>query len=154
MVDGSSEKRLVIRMLELWRRARRADRLPLAVALTASDAGGDAASLFQIDVLSPTGARFTHIGSGLHLPNWPVKPTPLVVECPEDSVLSLSSRHWREIVTRRVPVTRGGLSRHLGGLVLYRSIMMPLVDEDGRIASVMGASNWRAVEEMPPTPIE
>ena len=154
MVEAGSDKRLVIRMLELWRRARRGDRLPNLAQFTAADAGADAAHLFQIDVLSQTGARFTHIGSGLHLPDWPTKPAPLVMECPEDSVLSLSSRHWREIVTRRVPVTRGGISRHLGGLVLYRSIMLPLADDEGRIASIMGAANWRTVEEQPPTPVE
>lgn len=154
MVEAGSDKRLVIRMLELWRRARRADRLPHMAQFAPADAGADAAYLFQIDVLSPTGARFTHIGSGLHLPDWPSKPAPLVMECPEDSVLSLSSRHWREIVTRRVPVTRGGISRHLGGLVLYRSIMLPLGDDDGRISSIMGAANWRTVEEQPPTPVE
>ena len=154
MVTSGSDKRLVLRLLELWRRARRSDRLPHVTQLTPADAGTDAAQLFQIDVLSSTGARFTHIGSGLHLPEWPLKPAPLVVECPEESVLSLSSRHWREIVTRRVPVTRGGLSRHLGGLVLYRSIMLPLVDDDGRIAAIIGAANWRTVEEQPPTPVE
>jgi hypothetical protein len=154
LVESSSDKRLVIRMLELWRRARGGERMPNAARLTPADAGADAAYLFQIDVLSPTGARFTHIGSGLHLPDWPTKPAPPVLECPEDSVLSLSSRHWREIVTRRVPVTRGGISRHLGGLVLFRSIMMPLTDEEGRIASILGAANWRTVEEQPPTPVE
>jgi hypothetical protein len=154
VVPGGADKRLVIRMLELWRRARRADQLPHTSVLTPSDVGADAAHLFQIDVLGDSGARFTHIGSGLHLPDWPVKPAPLVMECPEDSVLSLSSRHWREIVTRRVPVTRGGISRHLGGLVLYRSIMLPLADDNGRISTIIGAANWRTVEEQPPTPIE
>ena len=154
MVETGSDKRLVIRMLELWRRARRADRLPHTAQLMPADAGADAAYLFQIDVLNATGARFTHIGSGLHLPDWPQKPAPLVVECPEDTVLSLSTRHWREIVTRRVPVTRGGLSRHLGGFVLYRSVMMPLIDDDGRIAAILGATNWRTVEEQLPTPVE
>src|SRR5581483_10578870 len=101
LVTSGSDKRLVLRLLELWRRARRSDRLPHVTQLTPADAGTDAAQLFQIDVLSSTGARFTHIGSGLHLPEWPLKPAPLVVECPEESVLSLSSRHWREIVTRR-----------------------------------------------------
>jgi len=153
LLETSADKRLVIRMLELWRRARRADGLPHGSQLMPADAGADASQLFQIDVLSPTGARFIHIGSSLHLPDWPQKPAPLVVECPEDTVLSLASRHWREIVTRRVPVTRGGLSRHLGALVLYRSIMMPLVDDDGRIATILGAANWRMVEEHPPTPV-
>ncbi len=76
-----------------------------------------------------------------------------LADCPVESVLGLSSRNWREIIERRVPVTRGGIGRHEGGPVLYRSIMVPLVDPNGGISLIMGAANWRKVEEQDGRPI-
>jgi len=80
--------------------------------------------------------------------------TTLVAAYPDDSVLGLTSRRWPEIVERRVPVTRGGLGHHAVHSVLYRSIMMPLVNERGEISVILGAVNWRAVEEQGGTAIE
>jgi hypothetical protein len=53
-----------------------------------------------------------------------------------------------------VPVTRGGVGLNEGVSVLYRSILVPLADESGRISVIMGAANWRAVEAQDGTPVE
>lgn len=141
------EKRLVLRVLELWRRANQSDELPRAGSVTPANTGADIEYVYMIDVADRASPRFTHIGEALRSDAGPPGHDTLVAECLEESVLGLSSRNWREIVDRRVPVTRGGIGRHEGGAVLYRSIMMPFVDETGRITVIMGAVNWRAVEE-------
>jgi hypothetical protein len=152
--NPAPEKRLVLRMLELWRRARKDDPLPHASDITVADVGSDAEHVYMIDVLDPAGPRFTYVGSALHAAGGPPSPGTLVAECPDETVLTLTARHWREIVERHVPVTRGGVGRHGGSSVLYRSIMMPLADESGRISTLLGAVNWRALEEQYVTPAE
>ena len=150
-----TEKRLVLRMLDLWRRFHQGDQMPQAGTLNPADAGADADHVYMIDISNVSGPRFTYIGQALQVPGWPAVSEALITECPQDSVLGLTSRHWREIVDREVPVTRGGIGRNRGEAVLYRSIMVPLVDESGRIAVIMGAANWRlVVEEQSGTPIE
>ncbi len=147
------EKRLVLRILELWRRAHHTNELPSAASLSAADTGADRDHVYMIDVVYPGGPCFTHIGEALRGADWAQgEPMPLT-DCPVESVLGLSSRNWREIIERRVPVTRGGIGRHEGGPVLYRSIMVPLVDPNGGISLIMGAANWRKVEEQDGRPV-
>jgi hypothetical protein len=143
----AAEKRLVLRILDLWRRAHQAEELPPAAALSASDIGDDMDHVYIIDVANAAGPRFTHVGEAFKTALWPAEDQALLADCPPESVLGLSSRNWREIVERRVPVTRGGIGRHEGGPVLYRSIMMPLVDQSGDVSVILGAANWRKVEE-------
>ncbi len=149
-----TEKRLVLRILDLWRRFHVGDQMPLASALTAGETGADAEYVYMIDICHIAGPRFTYIGQALQVPDWPGSKEALIANCPEDSVLGLTSRNWREIVDREVPVTRGGVGRNCGEAVLYRSILVPLADESGRIAVIMGAANWRLVEEQSGTPVE
>ncbi len=141
------EKRLVLRMLELWREAHRAERLPQAKALGVADTGSDADHVFTIDAAHKAGACFTYVGDALRPSTWAAPAQALVAHCPNDLILEPASRAWREIVDRGVPVTRGGIGRHSGSLVLYRSILLPLADEEERISIIMGAANWRQVEE-------
>ena len=148
------EKRLVLRMLDLWRHARHEEHLPPVGALTVADTGADADYVYTIDCSNDNEARFAHVGAALRVAGWPSDEAALVAACPENSVLGLTSRYWREIVERGVPVTRGGVGRHDGHPVLYRSIMVPLVDQSGKISLIVGAVNWRTVEEQDGTPIE
>lgn len=141
------EKRLVLRILDLWRDAHQEDRLPQLPDLTPTDTGEDADHVYIIDVLDVAGPRFTYVGAALRVSSWPQSEGALVAHCPDDSMLGVTSQHWNEIVERGVPVTRGGIGTHEGGPVLYRSILVPLSDERGRIAAIMGAANWRMVEE-------
>lgn len=149
-----SEKRLVLRILELWRAAQQDDQLPLVASLTPADTGADAEHVYVIDVSDPAGPRLTYVGLALQVASWPSADGVLVAHCPEDTMLALISRHWDEIVGRGVPVTRGGIGQHAGGPVLYRSIMVPLFDESGRLSVIMGAANWRTVEAQDGTPAE
>jgi hypothetical protein len=141
------EKRLVMRVHEIWRQARGEAMLPLLGTITPADCGEDAPHIFMIDLTPAAGPSFTAIGAALRIGHWPWEEAPLVAECPDDSVLGSVSRHWPEIVERGVPVTRGGAGVNDGGPVLYRGILMPLGDASGRIVAIMGAANWRAVDE-------
>ena len=143
----------MLRMLDLWRRFHQGDQLPAAKKLTPAEAGADADHVYLIDICNIAGPRFTYIGQALQVPGWAGSDA-LISECPVDSVLGLTSRHWREIVDREVPVTRGGIGHNRGEAVLYRSIMVPLTDDTGRIVVIMGAANWRSVEEQSGTPVE
>lgn len=140
-------------MLDLWRHARHDDHLPAIDALTVADTGDDADHVYTIDCADPAAARFVHVGAALRVPGWSAD-NALVAACPENSVLGLTSRHWHEIIERGVPVTRGGVGRQDGHPVLYRSIMVPLVDRNGKIGVILGAVNWRTVEEQDGTPVE
>jgi hypothetical protein len=141
------ESRLVLRVLAVWRYARSDEGPPRAESLHVDDMGDDADHIFVIDVTHAAGPCFTHIGAAVRVADWRGEQRPLVADCPEDSVLGLVAHQWREIVDRGVPVTRGGNGVNDGQAVLYRGILMPLVDETGRISTIMGAANWRTVEE-------
>ena len=139
------EKRLVLRVLELWRQACEGDMPPKLGAIGEDDAGEDAPHVFRIDLLDAAGPRFVSIGAALRIAGWPGQDAALVASCPEHSVLGLVGRCWPEIVERGVPVTRGGVASNDGVSVLYRSIMAPLADDHGKIAGILGAANWRPV---------
>ena len=139
------EKRLVLRVLDLWRQACEGDAPPKLGAIGEADAGEDAPHVFRIDLLDAAGPRFVSIGAALRIAGWPGQDAALVASCPEHSVLGLVGRCWPEIVERGVPVTRGGVASNDGASVLYRSIMAPLVDDHGKIAGILGAANWRPV---------
>lgn len=154
LAASALEKRLVFRILELWRAAHRTEDLPQANALTPTDTGKDADYIYMIDVADPAAPRFTYIGEALQIDSWPQAAEALVTQCPENTILGLTSRHWHEIVERGVPVTRGGLGQHEGGPVLYRSILVPLADASGKVSAIMGAANWRTVEEQDVTLVD
>jgi hypothetical protein len=150
----AKDKRLVLRILELWRDAHDGDRLPQALALMPADTGADAEHVYLIDLLDPAGPRFTYVGAALQISTWQSAEGVLLGHCPDDSMLGLTSQHWNEIVERGVPVTRGGIGQHEGGPVLDRSILVPLANESGQISVIMGAANWRMVEEQDGIPVE
>jgi len=140
------EKRLALRVLELWRQARIDDLAPKAGALQPAHAGEDEPYVFMIELYDGAPPRFTYVGAAVRPAGFPSMSDPLLSECPEDSVLHLVTRDWLEIVERGVPVTRGGKGTNNGKTVRYRGTMAPLVDEDGVICAIIGAANWRATE--------
>ncbi len=141
------EKRLVLRVLEMWRLARIGDLAPKAGTLGPADAGEDAPHIFMIDLFDDGAPRFAHVGEAVRPAGFPSTPEPRLKDCPRSSVLYLVSRHWHEIVERGAPVTRGGEGVNDGKPVQYRGTMAPLVDEDGVICSIIGAANWRVIED-------
>lgn len=141
------EKRLVNRVLEVWRQARGDDPMPLVGSLAIAGFGEDADRIFIIDLLRAKGPCFSYIGAAVRVAAWRCDEEPMVAACPEDSVLGLVSRQWREVVDRGVPITRGDAGVNDGSPVLFRGILMPLASENGQIVAIMGAANWRAVKE-------
>jgi hypothetical protein len=141
------EKRLVLRVLEIWRQARIDDLAPKAGAVKPADAGEDEPFVFMIELYDGKPPRFSYVGDALRPSGFPSSPDPLLDDCPKASVLHLVTRDWLEIVERGVPVTRGGKGVNNGKPVRYRGTMAPLVDEDGVICAIIGAANWRAIEK-------
>jgi hypothetical protein len=141
------EKRLVNRVLEVWRQARGDDPMPLVGSLPIAEFGADAERIFIIDLLHAKGPCFSYIGAAVRAAAWRGEEEALVAACPEDSVLGLVSRQWREVADRGVPITRGDSGINDGGPVLYRGILMPLANTSGQIVAIIGAANWRAVKE-------
>lgn len=146
-VTPQRESRLVLRVLEIWREAHGENDLPLTGSIAIADFGLDAPHVFVLDVEAPADPQFSVIGPAVSVAGWPGSEAPLLATCPDDSVLAQVAQHWREIVERRVPVTRGGIGVNEGTPILYRGILMPLIDEKQRVCRVIGAANWRAVEE-------
>ncbi|HKT19771.1 MAG TPA: hypothetical protein VJR47_17100 [Stellaceae bacterium] len=140
------EKRLALRVLELWRQARIDDLAPKLGALKPADAGEDEPYVFMIELYDGAPPRFSFVGDAVRPAGFPSSHDPLVSDCPDESVLHLVTRDWLEIVERGVPVTRGGKGVNNGKPVRYRGTMAPLVDEDGVICAIIGAANWRATE--------
>src|SRR6185312_12951914 len=92
------EKRLVLRVLEIWRQARIDDLAPKAGAVKPADAGEDEPFVFMIELYDGAPPRFSYVGDALRPSGFPSSPDPLLDDCPKASVLHLVTRDWLEIV--------------------------------------------------------
>ncbi len=75
----------------------------------------------------------------------PISLTDLPVSrAPRDTVVAKSVEYFREVLEKRVPITRGGEFLKPGGVrVLYRSIILPMSDDGETVSGLLGAANCR-----------
>jgi hypothetical protein len=146
MTDASGEKRLVFRVLAHWRELRAERPMPAPREMTAADLGADEAFSFALSIPTEGGApRFTHIGAvfGETVDDLLGR---ALADCPPETVLAAATSCMGELLDRRVPICIGGLARHMGRPVLFRSILLPLSSDEQRIDAVVGAANFRMIE--------
>lgn len=146
MADASGEKRLVFRVLAYWRELRAERPMPAPQEMTAAGLGEDEAFSFRLSIPADGGApRFTHIGTVFGDVREDLIGHALA-DCSPDTVLAAATSCMNELLDRRVPICIGGLARHMGRPVLFRSILLPLSSDEQRIDAVVGAANFRMIE--------
>ena len=140
------ERRLVLRILEHWRAARGARRAPTLDDLALDHAPELWENAFLLAVREDGGMVFTAVGEVFQSYS-PVRLVGVALaELPPDSLVAHFASFAGEVLARVVPITCGGQIPATGEpVVLYRSIVLPVADADGRISALLGAANWREV---------
>jgi hypothetical protein len=139
------ERRLVLRLLGHWRELTGDRAMPRA-----SDVDGAAIPelwpyCFMLDVRG-TEPVFTFVGS-YHVESLGHDPTgqPLS-SIPSETLLAQGLSYYPRVLARAIPITLGGqFVNRDGRTVLYRSIIMPLGEGDGRVPALLGGANCREV---------
>ncbi len=142
----SSERRLVMRVMELWERLRGLRPFPRMSDVLGADFGPDWASCFLIAIGPATGQwSFHHVVDDLLVPEWRGAIGGAVADCPKDTLLGHASAHMTDVLDRRIPISGGGTFHINDSETVFRSIILPLSDDGLRVDSVLGAANCRQI---------
>ena len=146
MEVDSREQRLVLRVLAQWRGLCDGATLPRRSQIDPLLFTQDWANCLLIDVdPKPERSRVAFAGANLRDPNWPTLERQSLDECQENTLLHVATHYLARIIAKGVPISRGGVGIHLGVPIVYRSILLPLAENGGRIDGVLGAANFREI---------
>jgi hypothetical protein len=146
MEVDSREQRLVLRVLGHWRGLCDARSLPRRSQIDPQLFAQDWANCLLIDVdPKPERSRFAFAGANLRDPSWPTLERQSLGECQENTLLHVATHYLARVIAKGVPISTGGVGIHLGVPIIYRSILLPLAENGGRIDGVLGAANFREV---------
>lgn len=141
-----AEQRLTMRILATWRSLCRGPMPPRRSQIDPHLFGPDWSNCMLIDVdPSLPHSRLAYVGNALRDPNCLPFERQALSECEEGSLLHAMASSAPRVLTMRLPISTGGVLSHDGEPVLYRSILLPLSEADGRIDGLLGAASFRAV---------
>jgi len=148
------EQRLILRVLTRWRSLCRGDALPRRAQIDPQLFGQDWANCLLIDIDPKLErSRLAAVGENLRDPNWPVLERQSLAECQENTLLYAATSYAARVLAKGMPISTGGVGIHEGLPIVYRSILLPLAESEGRIDGLLGAANFREVpvtEELHP----
>ena len=146
-MDGHGhEQRLVLRVLAQWQSLCRDRLLPRRSQIHPQLFGQDWSNCLLIDV-DPRleRSRFAYVGEALRDPSWPTLDRQSLAECQEGTLLFVASSYAARVIGKGVPISTGGVGIHQGDPIVYRSILLPLAESEGRIDGLLGAANYREI---------
>jgi hypothetical protein len=125
------ERRLVDRVLRLWKELAYGGRFPRRDQIEPSMLGEDWANCLVIAVQSPIElSHFVAVGENL-----------AVALCPRDTLAGVLLSHLPQVLSaRRCLIVEGGAT-HRDVPILYRGALLPLSDDGAAIDHVLGAVN-------------
>jgi hypothetical protein len=146
-MPSGMERRLVLRVLSYWREIAGERRFPTFADVDPSAVSSMWPYCFVLDVAGdPDDPVYRIAGhefashAGRRLAGMKVS------EVPADTLIEKSIVYMDEVLIKKVPITRGGeFSRPDGAKILYRSILLPMSDDDTSISGLLGAANCRIV---------
>lgn len=140
------EQRLVLRVLARWRSLCRGGALPRRAQIDPQFFGQDWANCLLIDVDPKLEcSRFAAVGDALRDPSWPTLDRQSLSECQESTLLYVATSYAARVIAKGVPISTGGVGIHEGQPIVYRSILLPLAESEGRIDGLLGAANFREI---------
>ena len=141
------ERRLVLRLLWHWRSLCGERKLPVIsdVDPTAIPDIWPHSFLLEID-----GTEGRHIFKALGDQIGKISTGSLVgmrvTDAPVDALPSLAVAYIDEVLEKGVPISRGGeFAKPDGTRVLYRSVLLPVGEDENTISGILGAANCREV---------
>jgi hypothetical protein len=141
-----TERRMVLRVLDHWRKLGSEDAMPTAAAVDPMKIP-DWPCCFLLDVGNhPDDPVFTDVGRmvvddcGCDIRGLALS------QVPRDTLADRATQYWRRVIAKRVPISMGGDFIHQRNChVLFRSILLPLQGDDERLVALLGAVNCRDV---------
>jgi hypothetical protein len=139
------ERRLVLRLLGHWRPLCGGRDFPARADLDPSLMPDMWPHCFILDVADGAGEpRFRTLGEAIAATQRPSPVGKAVSEIPRDSLLGVAVAYVDEVLSKRVPVSRGDeFVSAAGTRILYRSILLPMSDDGLTINAILGAVNCR-----------
>ena len=142
------ERRMVLRLLNHWRDWCNGDRFPSFESVDPAELEEMWGYCFVLDFLGfEDDPVIRMVGDELagyqpaSLVNCPLS------EAPPKSLLEHAAGYYGEVLSREVPISRGGQFRKYDGTkVLFRSIILPMSDDGDTISGLLGAANCREVQ--------
>jgi hypothetical protein len=145
--DSPIERRLVMRLLRIWRDKADPEDMPSREQLTVDDIADSKPFCWTASIASATDARFDWIGDAYAID----KPQTLVGQklsaAPEGTLIARASAYAHNVITWRVPMSFGGeLTHRDGSILLFRSIILPLRHAGSAdVTHLLGAANYRVL---------
>ena len=141
------ERRLVLRLLGHWRKLCGDRRFPSFAELDPEEIPDMWRHSFVIELSEDTGAPvFRAMGEVLAQEVVTSLVDNPVSNAPEESLPGKAIVYLDEVLTKAVPVLRGGeFVRSDGTRVLYGSVLLPMSDDGEKISGILGAANCRSV---------
>lgn len=152
--SASSENRMVLQLFSYWKRISKDRQFPSLVDIDPNAIGEIWPYCFILDVASDVPKPvFHYIGKSLERDrqiDLALAETESSEERDGQSVpptrLGRAARYFRQVLLKKAPVTSGGVFAHPNGkTILFRSILLPLSDDDRTFNYVLGAVSSRDV---------
>lgn len=138
------ERRLVLRLLSYWREIAGERDMPRPSSVDGSKIVDMWGHCFTLELRGPTEPVFGYIGEH-HIAKLPGNLVGQgVSSAGSDTLLGQAASYHRQVLARGIPITLGGqFVNPEGRTVLYRSILLPLGEDGGRITALLGGANCR-----------
>lgn len=153
----SSENRMVLQLFTYWKRISKDRLFPSLVDVDPSAIADIWSSCFILDVTSETGRPIFHyIGKSLERDRQIDLALAEIGKSddgdPEQTPptrLGQAAKTYRQVVLKKAPVSSGGVFEHPNGkTILFRSILLPLSDDDRKFNYLLGAVSSREVSQV------
>lgn len=144
---AATERRAVLRVLRHWRAACRDREFPSRRDIDPTEIAADWKYCFIVDIPDSGGVpSFAYVGEALQIPVWEGRSGARVTDCPPGTILAVATNYIDKMLESRLPLSHSGSAMHGGQVVLFRSVLLPLSDDERRIDGVLGTANFRRVE--------
>jgi len=140
------ERRLVLRLMAYWDDLRNEREYPTVNEIDPATIGDDWPNCFVLELAEPVSAsRLRAIGENL-LNGHGVETGTQIADCPADTLLYQALKPLNRMLDKRIPMSIGGEAEIGGTPTLYRSILLPLSDDEATIDHVLGAANGKPAD--------
>ncbi|MHA1597783.1 MAG: hypothetical protein ACTSV1_03600 [Alphaproteobacteria bacterium] len=139
------ERRMAHRFLVLWRNAQKSDPVPTLSSVLIQDTGDIEPAIWVLDTNHGAEPFFERIGESYSDEGSCELVGEAVSSAPKDTLLGQAVHYYKKVDTKRIPITLGGEFVNAAGItILYRSVIMPCLADDGSDRFLLGAANCKA----------
>ncbi|HWK43789.1 MAG TPA: hypothetical protein VNT30_03650 [Stellaceae bacterium] len=144
----SAERRLVLRLLDYWQNVRETRRWPRFTSIEPTALGPDWLNCALLRWSESSGCfRFTAIGAALDTGEASLLDK-VAAECPPDTLVGYAVESIDRALARQVPMSLGAERPRGDETILYRSIILPLGDEEETIGGFLLGVNCRVLQHV------